>query len=101
MDDKNRKAMWASKSMKEIGTEIWESKNEDNIHNKKIMMFIDRINGNEETWIRIKKEKDKAWVINNQGIAERDPSESYGTNGFRRANWIERKLSEQHNEDLD
>ncbi len=101
MQDKQRKAMFARKSMKEIGSEIWESKSDNNIHGKKIMVIVDRLNGNEETWIRVKKEKDPAWIIKDNGIAERDPSVSFGNNGYRRSVWKERKMYEQDNDDLD
>ena len=101
MKDENRKAMHANKTMKEITSEIWESKGADNIYGKKMMVVIDRHTGNEETWVLQNKEKDKAWILNDKGESERDQSESYGANGFRRATWKERKLAEQDNSDLD
>ncbi len=94
------------KSYKEASTEIWESKTEENIYGKKVLMFINRHTGLEETFVRVEKSIDKAWTFDGQPIPneenfQRDPAESYGGNGFRRASWIERKLAEETNEDLD
>ncbi len=86
---------------KEIGTEIWESKDDKNFYGKKILIFINLLTGKEETFVLQNSKIDLGWKINNEGIALQSPEISYGMNGFRRANWIERKLNEQNNEDLD
>ena len=88
-----------SQTTKQIVTEIWSIKGEKVFSEKDTLMFVNRRTGKIEEYQKVKTSKNEGFIIKNDGTSEMDTDEVYGCNGFKRARWVEAKITEQNNEE--
>lgn len=90
----------SEKSTKQIQNEIWSIKGEKVFSGKDTLVFVNRFTGEVKEFELVKTSINKGFIIPDDPpyTSEIDPEESYGSNGFHRAKWIDAKITEQTNE---
>jgi hypothetical protein len=83
------------KSITAIKTEIWKVNGAKTFTGRDTLVFVDRFTGEIQEFELVSKTKKEEFIIQDDGTSKLDTEEVYGCNGYKRARWVEEKITNQ------